>query len=606
MCSKICRWNRVLWGFSIFAVALSSCVKEEYDLNKEFDGTAVLMKDITMPVGNLEKITVESILSTGAEDQMIVTDENGNYAFTFDGGDPFSAKFSIPYFQIPFEDGSKGDEHYIVFNAGPHAGSNGADINQEFELKDQRVEKVIKVTDEDLLPYQILDIKEITINTLLSYDLSVSYGAMSLKKDFMMDFPDWIEIEKNDSHSFYVVENQDENKNVIRFTQNAKIVAGTPLNLSLKITKVNLPDGSVIPGGYDSEGRPCKKIHFEETEENMVIVSGVLLVNTNDFAVIPEKTNFIMNMTFNDFYVESALVSLDMSMTAPDQEVPISSYPSFFDQDGLVLDLYDAFLKFNVKNELPVALDLNADFKVFKNSEEKMNVHLGGNVADAEEFTIPALWEGTKVYSRLGQGEGEIALPELGNLINYRPDRISVSDIVITGSREYVTITSGQELDCSLGYELYAPLAFGKDLSMSYDIDIEDIGLDLTEYGVNTAGISLDVINSIPLKFNVVATAFDEGGNPVEGINLNVTGEVAPGSQLSPSSNKLKIQLTAEGEGLMLNSLKLNLIATSPDAEYQGVPLNKAQCLEVKNLALNLPEGLVVDLENLFGEEPVE
>ena len=101
MCNYFCRCARLSACLSVFGIAVCSCVNEEYDLKKEIDGTAVIMKDVAMPIGNLEKITVDKILAFDSEDQMIVKAENGDLAFRFKGSDPIKADLTVPSFQIP-------------------------------------------------------------------------------------------------------------------------------------------------------------------------------------------------------------------------------------------------------------------------------------------------------------------------------------------------------------------------------------------------------------------------------------------------------------------------------------------------------------------------
>ena len=53
------------FGFSALSVLLvfaASCVDEDYDLNK-LDTEAVILKDITMPLGNLSPISVSYFLN---------------------------------------------------------------------------------------------------------------------------------------------------------------------------------------------------------------------------------------------------------------------------------------------------------------------------------------------------------------------------------------------------------------------------------------------------------------------------------------------------------------------------------------------------------------
>jgi hypothetical protein len=94
---------------------LMSCVNEEYDLNK-VDGTAVIAKDIAMPIGNLQKLSVNQILDFASETEFISKDANGDLKFTINGGTPQSASITVPSFTIPFENEIVGNDHLIFID----------------------------------------------------------------------------------------------------------------------------------------------------------------------------------------------------------------------------------------------------------------------------------------------------------------------------------------------------------------------------------------------------------------------------------------------------------------------------------------------------------
>lgn len=604
MCNYFCRCARLSAYLSVFGIAVCSCVNEEYDLKKEIDGTAVIMKDVSMPIGNLEKITVDKILAFDSEDQMIVKAENGDLAFRFTGSDPIEADLTVPLFQIPLEDGSKGDDHYITINTGTLAGKNGADHDELIHLENQRVEKVIKVSDADLLPYQIIDVREVETATVIDYNFSVSEGSVHIGEGFQMDFPDWLVVEKYDNDANYVVETVSGNRNVVLFTKDVKVSEGTPYVIDLIIKKITVPEGSIVDGGNDSEGRPCKKLMFDEEDEaNMVIVTGDIYADPKDFSVIPAKIDLKMHLEFSDYAVKKAEVSLDMRMNLDDQEVAITEYPDFFKKEGVVMDLYNAYLNFHIDNQIPLDLDLNADFIAYKASAPVVDIKLGTE-ADAYLFRVPAAWTGTLSFSRLGNEEGVTAVPEIGNILTSLPDKVAVSNISAVSSHDYITIEPGQTFLCSVGYELYAPLAFGNDFRLIYDMDINDLGLDLREAGVTSAKINFNVQNSVPLDFKIAAAALDAEGNPAEGMTLKVNGSAAPGTLAAPTSSPVSITLTSSTEGITLDALRLSLTATCPSSQYQGVALNSAQGLQISGLSLNLPEGITLDVNNIFNADP--
>ena len=340
----------------------------------------------------------------------------------------------------------------------------------------------------------------------------------------------------------------------------------------------------------------------------MIKVNGNIYMDTKDYPVIPPYVKVSMDLDFDKFNVKSARLSLDMDMAFGGQEINLPEYPEFFKSEGFVLDIHDLFLNFNIKNTLPLGLELDADFEAYKNSAKIQSMHIGANPKNSEDGTaavlIPADTEDTKiVFSKLGK-EGTIALPMIGDLLADQPDKIKVSDVVISSARDYVEIIPGTTYDCSLGYELLAPLAFGKKFSLKYDLGLSDLAMDLSEYGISNASLTMSVTNSIPLNFSLSATALDADGQPVEGLDIEVIGDIASGVHGKPVTSDVELNLKSVGESVNFNSLALTLIATAPAESHLGTALNENQGLEIKGISLRLPDGVTVDVNSIFSADP--
>ena len=129
-----------------------------------------------------------------------------------------------------------------------------------------------------------------------------------------------------------------------------------------------------FPEGCISNG----KIYLDEDDiANKIIAEGDIYLNTQDFPTIPAKMSVSMHIEFAHMDVKSAYVSVDASMDVETQEMPSIQYPDFFSQEGTVIDLYDAFLNFDVTNTLPLSLALNADFVGYKNNTQVISMHIG-------------------------------------------------------------------------------------------------------------------------------------------------------------------------------------------------------------------------------------
>lgn len=572
-----------------------SCVNEAYDLNK-VDGTAVIMKDVAMPIGSVDPIKINDIMSFD-ESSMIAKDPDGNLFFQFRSSESINESITIPQFTIPFSSQINDTGHTLKFDTGSYAGMDGTQIESYIISLQQDFQKSIKIDAQ--LPSEVVDAEYVNLEVALKYIFEVNTGAAYVKEGFKLDFPDWMTVVKTDDNTAYLLENEGNNKNIAIFKSNTKVAQNAPLEINLMITRVDFPEGCLVDG----------KVTLDETDEaNMIKVNGNIYMDTKDFPTIPPSLEVSMNIEFSDFDVKSARLSLDMDMAFGGQEINLPEYPEFFKSEGFVLDIHDLFLNFNIKNTLPLGLELDADFEAYKNSAKIRSMHIGANPKNSEDGTtavlIPADTEDTKiVFSKLGK-EGTIALPMIGDLLADQPDMIKVSDVVISSARDYVEIIPGTTYDCSLGYELLAPLAFGKKFSLKYDLGLSDLAMDLSEYGISNASLTMTVTNGIPLNFSLSAKALDADGQPVEGLDMDVVGNIASGVHNDPSTSVVELRLKSTGKSVNFNSLALTLIATAPADIHLGTALNENQGLEIKGISLRLPDGVTVDVNSIFSADP--
>ena len=572
----------------VSGLVLVSCINNDYDLNKELDTTVKILEDVTIPIGDLEKFSIEDILKTSDTNSGIETDPTtGNLSFSFKSDEPTETTFSVPAFEIPFKTGGTfGEDYAITIETGELAGLDGTLINQQLHFLDHSVERPIGVDANYTLPKEILDIKYVELDMLLDYKLQVTDGVVHLADGFTIDFPDWMTIAKADNSNAYVLENQGVNKNVIRFLSDVRIDSTHPYILDLQLSKVDFPEGCISNG----------KIYLDEDDiANKIIAKGDIYLNTQDFPTIPAKMSVSMHIEFAHMDVKSAYVSVDASMDVETQEMPSIQYPDFFSQEGTVIDLYDAFLNFDVTNTLPLSLALNADFVGYKNNTQVISMHIGEDSNGMNPVVVAASDITELSFSKRGQ-DGNIPLPEIGDLLTELPERIVVSNVNVTAAKDYVKIIPGMTYSCSFGYGLYAPLAFGQDFKFEYKMPIEDIELDLDEIGASGIAMKFKAENTIPLRFDLDIEALDANGNPNGNIACSVEGALLPGTVAAPDYSDITINLNAP-DGTINETKSLNLVlkATCP-AEYAGIALNKEQGLKIYDLAIVLPDGITIPL----------
>ena len=111
-------------------LAVSACVNEEYDLSKDIDTEMTVLKNISMPVGDLTKVTISDLLNLDNSDgSLIRIDENGDYVFNF-SGDEISLNIDVPEITIGQDGGIHTEPIEVHFGTGAFAGMPGVSIGK--------------------------------------------------------------------------------------------------------------------------------------------------------------------------------------------------------------------------------------------------------------------------------------------------------------------------------------------------------------------------------------------------------------------------------------------------------------------------------------------
>jgi hypothetical protein len=147
-----------------------------------------------------------------------------------------------------------------------------------------------------------------------------------------------------------------------------------------------------------------------------------------------------------------------------------------------------------------------------------------------------------------------------------------------------------------LEYEFISPLAFGKDLNISFDYDI-DLGLGGDTDGgsiLDSLVISMDLQNTIPLDFAITSVALDSDGKEIKDASVNLNLNLAAGTLEEPAESPAEIVLRQNGFS-SVDKLRLHMNARSSQ-KMEGRLLNTEQGLGINNLTVSLPKGITLDL----------
>jgi hypothetical protein len=141
---------------------------------------------------------------------------------------------------------------------------------------------------------------------------------------------------------------------------------------------------------------------------------------------------------------------------------------------------------------------------------------------------------------------------------------------------------------------LKLPLTFGDALNIQYTFDVDTYNLNL-EAGITDANLNFELVNSIPITFDLEVEALDYENNPVEWLKFDLDAKIASGTQDAPVTSPVSLNFKSERNLIKFAGLRFRFKGTAPSAEHLGVSLNQNQGIELKSLKLSLPEGITIN-----------
>jgi hypothetical protein len=251
----------------------------------------------------------------------------------------------------------------------------------------------------------------------------------------------------------------------------------------------------------------------------------------------------------------------------------------------------------SITNNSPLPITLNGRLTSYSKGNEIAEVGIGESYGTAP---IIAHANGTTdiVISRAPGAADNIVVPELSTLLNTIPDLISFHDAVSKAVPQVSEFILGSTYTFDCDYTAVIPLAFGDAMQLHYTHIDDNWDEDLEKYNFNTAVVTADVVNTIPLDMTPDAVALDAHGNDYTTIDVDVDGTVSAGTIAQPSVTQLKITLKSTGKNISgLDGVKLLFYATANDS-FTGTNLNKDQAVKFENIKITLKGGVLVDLNN--------
>ncbi len=563
---------------------LTSCVDDSYDLS-DIDLTVNVGGDLGVPTSSTEKYSISDVLDLSSTSSIKAVGEQYGYAkgdyVLVESGDPTYSNVNIDPQEVK---NITCDPTYVKLSL-TSPGTN-RDVDQTIE----GVHSKVKLSD-DNIDKQLLSLTRIDANVELDmgFKLTASTGfngSMTLKPGFTLTYPEGWKIELYDQSmaSYCKVEGRK-----LIFTAAKKFTATTGLSVPVRVTSfdfTNMPKGE---GLY-------KPGHFLMNGE--LLTSGPVMVSTGSTAA-GTAINLTMDITpkIPSMTITAVTGKIDPKVDIDNSSFEISDIPDFLAEEDNYLDLADPRIVLNVNNGSPVDINLNA---VVEAVTDNGSVQIGiGDAHGTSPVMVKASSHNKIVLSATGkavEGATVVEVPELTKLLAKIPNRINIKDVTakVPSDKEY-TIRLDSKFSVATDYEAVVPLAFGKNLQLSYSTDESGWDEDLSKYNFNEVTAILGVENSIPLEMVPQVQALDVYGHVIEDVTATVEGKVKGGSVASPAISELRVTLRSNAENIgRLDGLHLEFKVTS-SPEHVGEALNEAQALRFTDIRLKLKGGITID-----------
>lgn len=564
-------------------LSIASCVNEEYDLDKiEVDSISGL-EGISFPFGSSRVIKLDEFVDLGEENDVLKTDDAGNFYFSISDPEIFTREFSVPVFN--FDGFSEKNPHDFTIGTPVTIPS----LSVEFESPVIPFSDVVYDVEVDQrnLPDAIGDIyyAEVTseMTVAFSYDQStMPLKGVTLAKGSSVTFPEWVVLGDLPKEFTRTSDYKAELASDYRVTPSGTIMS-FPL-AAIDFAKIPENQGVIGQGHLylDAEIRLSGGIILKSSD---CISAGVYKPVVSTFLEVKPisiRNLRLSKVNFGKEASESQIVQLKGIL------------PDFIYDEGFTCDLNNLSLKVNHYNGLPFSGYVAASVDTYENGGVSPLRHYDFGFDIDYQLNI----NDDMVYHHFTESgkDGSIRIDGFNALLNPVPDYLDITtdirlddlDDALAENKDFGLIIPGSNYSFKGGYELIAPLSFGKDFSLSLTHEINDLDLQMTNVDLAEVEIKFNLINALPFEFSMDAQAIDAEGNVLPHINVALEGDVKGGTLDAPAVNPVVITLTNSGE-LSLDGIRVTMAAAGANEENV---LNKNQYMQFTDISIRLPKGI--------------
>ena len=573
------------------ATGVVGCVDHDYDLSEDIDVTIQLGGDnLTLPGSSTDQLFLSKILDLEQGSSIKAVENDGEYGLAkgdyvlIQDGNSSPSRFEVPEVSLGHINGSTSTSVLPEFYNpdGQSVISNPTDmIHNTIRLSDDNVTR-------DLVSLESADM-DVKMKLNVRYTSSDFTGTAYVEKGYTITFDKCWTVEVGDEATAQYLESV--NPYTLRFKQRYGISPDHGLSARVRLVRADLTG---LPAGQGLYA-PGKFLI-----ENQVVSSGDVSIDVADLpAGSRANITVVSEISVSDARLLKVRGIVDPKINISETKFDINDIPDFLSDPENHLDLSNPQVTLSITNNSPLPITLNGRLTSYSKGNEIAEVGIGESYGTAP---VIAHANGTTdiIISRapVAGAADNIVVPELSTLLNTIPDLISFHDAVSKAVPQVSEFILGSTYTFDCDYTAVIPLAFGDAMQLHYTHIDDNWTEDLEKYNFNTAVVTADVVNTIPLDMTPDAVALDAHGNDYTTIDVDVDGTVSAGTIAQPSVTQLKITLKSTGKNISgLDGVKLLFYATANDS-FTGTNLNKDQAVKFENIKITLKGGVLVDLNN--------
>lgn len=569
---------------------VTGCTNSDYDFN-EIDATMGFGGDgLELPASSTMDIPLKDVLDL-EENGSVKLDDEGNYLFQLTGSGSSEANPKIE--PIRLEGRSYNANIPISLSASAKATRSLTESSVIPEVKEKMFE--YHGVDKSVKSLTKANMKPVTMKLTLGFS-GISSVISKIKKA-TLTLPGYLSLSRvvgdgNDmpiptSSRIDIADISTSRDLVLTITSNELLFSEQDAYGTLSIAK----DGKIDMDGYFGLKIDDFELTGTPSTANMSIAAKVEVENielTSATGVFDPEVNF-----------------------GTLGEVDVTGVPDFLSDDNVVADLANPQILLTINNEMNVAATVKATVTATKSGQTTATVQLPEMYIEKNSVSpttqICICREKTPELTAQYGEKNVYAVSNLSTLINKIPDHVSIGNVEARADQsKEATVEFGKPYHITPSYEVYAPLALGKDAVIEYsdqfdgwNDDIDDLELSENTYVRLTA----DAISKVPAALILEATPLGvEGADISNLIEVNIKkGEVSAstdGETAVASPLEVEIREKVKGGLKQLDGLsyKVQGKATHNGTTVEGITLNaNKHTLKLNNIKVKLVGKIIGD-----------